>query len=200
MEQNNVTDSANSMEVKAETVFTDAQKEKLQLSPEQQKLMDDKIHEITKKAYERAEKRVDELTQKRMKEFEEAERLKNMTEEQKQVELLKKYEAELAEYKRKDLVTQYKLELSNEGLPAELANYFPADNAEQAKAAIDYFKSFKSGIVGEYEKRIADLEAQLKAAQMRSPAPKAAGATIQPQRQTSQAMVDVFNQLKKINN
>lgn len=54
MEQNNETNT------NAEQIVNDVEKEKLQFTPEQQKLFDDKIGEITRKAYERAEKKAND--------------------------------------------------------------------------------------------------------------------------------------------
>ncbi len=54
MEQNNETNTS------AEQIVNDAEREKLQFTPEQQKLFDDKIGEITRKAYERAEKKAND--------------------------------------------------------------------------------------------------------------------------------------------
>lgn len=187
MEQNNETN------INAEQIVNDTEREKLQFTPEQQKLFDDKIGEITRKAYERAEKKAND----KLKAIEEAERLKNMSESEQQAERIKQYEAEIAEYKKRDLKNQFRVELSKEGLPQDYADYIPVNDADGAKEAINFLKNFKNGIVSEYEKRIKDLESQLKAAQMRTPAPKATtgimGDKASPQFQ------DIFNQIKKNN-
>lgn len=186
MEQTNETNTNAS-----DVVIAEEEKTKLALSPEQQKLLDDKIGEITRKAYERAEKKAND----KLKAIEEAERLKNMSESEQQSERIKQYEAKLAEYEQRDLKNQFKVELSAAGLPQKYADFIPVNNADGAKEAINFLKNFKESIVTEYEKRIKELDSQLKAAQMRTPAPKATGGIVgdkaSPQFQT------IFNQIKK---
>lgn len=175
----------------AEVIASDVDKDKLQLTPEQQKLFDDKIGEITRKAYERAEKKAND----KLKAIEEAERLKNMSASEQQAERIKQYEAKIAEYEQRDLKNQFKVELSSAGLPQEYADYIPVNDAENAKSAINFLKTFKDGIVGEYEKRVKELETQLKAAQLRTPAPKATSGMVGDK--ASPQFQSIFNQIKK---
>lgn len=175
----------------ADIVIADDDKSKLNLSPEQQKLFDDKINEITRKAYERAEKKAND----KLKAIEEAERLKNMSESEKQAEQIKQYEAKIAEFEQRELKNQFKVELSAAGLPQEYADYIPVSNAEKANEAITFLKDFKDKIVTDYEKHIKELESQLKAAQMRTPAPKAPGVAVASK--ASPQFQDIFNQIKK---
>lgn len=186
MEQTNETNNN-----AADVVIADEDKSKLNLSPEQQKLFDDKISEITRKAYERAEKKAND----KLKAIEEAERLKNMSESEKQAERIKQYEEKIAEYEQRDLKNQFKVELSAAGLPQEYADYIPVSNADKAKEAITFLKSFKDKIVNDYEKRIKELESQLKAAQMRTPAPKVPGGIVGSK--ASPEFQAIFDQIKK---
>lgn len=179
--------NANALE---QPVVTEEEKEKLSLTAEQQKLFDDKIREITKRASERAERKANA----KLKEIEEAERLKNMSESEQQAEKIKRYEARIAELEGERLKNQFKIELSNAGLPNELANFIPVQDADKAKDAIDFFKKFKAEMANEYEKKISELETQLKSAQMRTPAPKAANGQIT--RATSPQFEAIFNQIK----
>lgn len=185
MEQTNETNN------NATDVVIAEDKSKLNLSPEQQKLFDDKISEITRKAYERAEKKAND----KLKAIEEAERLKNMSESEKQAERIKQYEEKIAEYEQRDLKNQFKVELSAAGLPQEYADYIPVSNADKAKEAITFLKNFKDKIVNDYEKRIKELESQLKAAQMRTPAPKAPGGIVGSK--ASPSFQAIFDQIKK---
>lgn len=186
MEQTNETNNNSS-----DVVIAEEDKAKLALSPEQQKLLDDKIGEITRKAYERAEKKAND----KLKAMEEAERLKNMSESEQQAERIKQYEARIAEYEQRDLKNQFKVELSAAGLPQEYADFIPVNNADGAKEAINFLKNFKEGIVTAYEKRIKELESQLKAAQLRTPAPKATGGIVGDK--ASPQFQSIFNQIKK---
>lgn len=185
MEQPNETNP-----IVADSVVADDDKSKLNFSPEQQKLFDAKISEITRKAYERAEKKAND----KLKAMEEAERLKNMSESEKQAEQIKQYEAKIAEYEQRDLKNQFKVELSAAGLPQDYADYIPVSNADKAKEAITFLKNFKDSIVNDYEKRIKELESQLKSAQMRTPAPKAPGRVVGSK--ASPQFQSIFEQLK----
>lgn len=184
MEQNETNTEA------MDVMVTDEDKAKLALTPEQQKIFDDMVREATRKAAERAEKKASA----KLKEIEEAERLKNMSESEKQAEIIKKYQARIAELEKKELTNQFKIELTNAGLPKEFADIIPVSDADKAKEAIDFFKKYKDGIVDEYEKKIKELESQLKAAQMRTPAPKTTGT--QPVRSASPQFEAIFNQIK----
>lgn len=175
--------------------ITEADKTKLgTLSPELQKLFEDKLKEASRKAYERAEKRVEERTAAKLKEIEEAEKLKSMSESEKQEAILKQYQAKIAEYEQKELKSQFKIELSESGLPQEYADIIPVNDADKAKEAINFLKNFKASLIEPYEKRTKELEAQLKAAQLRSPAPRATDSSLI--QSASPIFADAFNKIK----
>lgn len=187
MEQTNETNNTSAIDVSG------AEDSKFELTPDQQKWFDEKVREATRKASERAEKRVEERAAAKLKEIEEAERLKNMTESEKRDEEIRQYKAKIADFEQRELKNQFKVELAAAGLPQECADFIPARNAEEAKEAISFFKSFKDGIVSAYEKRIKELESQLKSAQMRTSAPKVPriGDKASPQ------FEDIYNKIKK---
>lgn len=188
MEQNETNTNA------VDVTVTEDEKARLALSEEQQKIFDDKVREATRKAAERAEKRVEERAAAKLKEIEEAERLKNMSESDKQAAIIKKYEARIAELENKELMNQFRVELSREGLPQEYADMIPVNDADAAKNAIDFLKKYTTEIKEGYEKKIKELESELKAANMRTAAPKAVGG--QPARTTSPQFEAIFNQIK----
>lgn len=104
----------------------------------------------------------------KLAEIEEARKLAEMSEAEKQGHLLKQYEAKIAEYERTNLINQYKVELSNKGINAELAKFVNVSDAEEAKQAIDYLAKFKENTEQPLQTKIAELEEKLKNAELRS--------------------------------
>lgn len=117
--------------------------------------------------------KVEKITQSKLKELEEAERLKGMSEAERQAAELKKAREELNQYKNEKLATQFKLELSNKTLPPDFADFIPVADAEKAKAAVDFLAKYKADITSVLQKEIDELKQQLTNANLRGVTPKA---------------------------
>lgn len=115
-----------------------------------QEELDAKLQSETDKRVSQAIKTAQEKWQteyeaKLEKEKSEAQRLAQMSEEDKRQEELSKREKELADrenrIKNLELESQAKSEMSSNGLPVEFTNYVMGETAEQVKANITTFKS-----------------------------------------------------------
>lgn len=144
-------------------------KDKVEFSPEQQEYLDRVIAREYAKMQKKAEAKIEE--------FKEAERLKNMSDAERQSAELETARKRIAEFERERLVQQYSVELAEKGLPKELAELIPAQNAESAKKAIDYLANYKAQVEKPLSDRIKELEEEIKNANLRGTPPKAASGT-----------------------
>jgi hypothetical protein len=117
--------------------------------------------------------RVARATEKKAKEIEEAQKLANMSESERSAEELKKAQGTIAEYQRKELISQFKIELQGKGLPAEFADHINVFDAEKAKAAIDFITKYKNDTISALNDKIKQLETDLNNANLRGITPKA---------------------------
>lgn len=174
MENNETTkstvDTANTVPTQAENAGTQ-KKDKPNFSEEQQKYIDDLIN----KQYAKIQATAD----KKLKDIEQAERLKGMSDIEQANEKLKLAEERLAEYAQKELVNQFKVELTTKGLKAEFAELIPVNDADKAKKAVDVLSSYKSEIEKPLLEKIKELEEQVRNATLRGQAPKVSGANVE---------------------
>lgn len=139
-------------------------KAKPEFTPEQQ--------ELVNKIVARELAKVQTKTEKRIAEIQEAEKLKNMSEEERRQAELESYKKKVAEYEKQHLISQFKVELSEKGLPAKYADVIPVGDAEQAANAVKFLSDYVAEIKTQYEAKITELETQLKNAGLRGAPPK----------------------------
>lgn len=130
--------------------------------------------------------RAEEIAQKKLEAFKQAEKLKGMSDTERIQEELKqaREEAELlkqekSNYEKERLVLQYEKELTTKGLPSDLAKLIPINDADNAKLALDGLAKFKAETEAPYLEKIKALEEQLKNASLRGTPPSAVGNTTQ---------------------
>lgn len=116
--------------------------------------------------------KVEAKSAQKQKEIEETEKLKTMTETQKQALEFQKIKDELATFKRGQFAAEYKAQLIERGLPGELAQVMPVEDAEKAQIVLENLEKFKITLLAEKDKRIEELEKELKNAGMRGTPPK----------------------------
>lgn len=138
--------------------------EKILFTEEQQKHLDTLIAQQYAKINAKAEKKIQEIK--------EAEKLKSLSAEERAQAELEIANQKLKEYERKELSTQYKLELTSKGLPKEFAEYVNVADAEQAKKSIDFLSGYTEKIIKEKDAKIKELEEELKNIKLRGPIPK----------------------------
>ena len=146
----------------------------------QPKYTDDDVNNIVAKRVGEALKKFETTSAQKQKEIEEADKLKNMTEEQKRVAEFQKLKEELSSFKRGQFAAEYKAQMVEKGLPGNLSQVLPVEDAEKAKMVIDELEKFKSDIIAAKDKEIADLRAKITNTEMRGTPPKAAGAVATP--------------------
>lgn len=118
-------------------------------------------------------KKFQETTDKKVKAIEEAQKLAGMSEAEKQATQLTSLEAKLKEYEQRDLISQYKIELSNKGITADIADALPVTDADAAKKAVDTLANWKTQIETTYASKIKELEEKLRNAELRGTVPTA---------------------------
>lgn len=122
----------------------------------------------------------EKVTAAKLQEFEEAQKLAKMSEAERQAIEFKKMQEKLQEYESKDLVNQFKLELTNKKLPSDFAEHIPVGNAEKAKAAVDFLSKYTDEVMAPLNARIEELTKQLKNASLRGEPPKSPSGTAAP--------------------
>jgi len=115
----------------------------------------------------------EKVTQSKLAEIEEAQKLASMSEAERDKAEKAKLKEELNQYKNEKLATQFKLELSSKTLPPDFADFIPVQDAEKAKAAVDFLAKYKTDIASVLQKEIDDLKQQLTNANLRGVTPKA---------------------------
>ncbi len=166
---------------------------KVSFSAEQQAHIDKMI--AAEKA--RIEARVEKRNAEHLKALEEAERLKSMSEAERKEAELEQARQKIAEYERKELTNQFKVELSSKGLPTHFVDHFAISNADQAKGAIDTLSKFKEEIETPLKDENKRLQDELANARLKGFAPKIAEPS-RPQRQTGSSN-DVFSAIAAAN-
>lgn len=134
-------------------------------SEEQQKYIDELIGKQYAKLQSKAEQK--------MKELEQAEKLKSMSEIERAQAELKMAREKLAEYEGEKLVSQFKVELTTKGLKSDFADFIPVQDAEKAKKAVDFLSSYKAEIESAYAEKIKSLEEQVRNLSLRGNTPLA---------------------------
>ncbi len=112
--------------------------QKVTFSPEQQ--------EYVNKIVARELKRMQDKTDKKILEIQEAEKLKNMSEEERRQAEIEGYKKKIADYEKQGLVNQFKTELATKGLPSEYADFIPVADAEQASKAVKFLEDYSAKI------------------------------------------------------
>lgn len=115
----------------------------------------------------------EEVTEKKIAGFKEAEKLKGMSADERTMAELEQARERIAQFEVSQLETQYRSELLEKGLPASFAKVLQVNDAEKAKLSIDSLTSFKLEIEKPLNDKIKDLEEQLKNASIRGNAPPA---------------------------
>jgi hypothetical protein len=143
-------------------------------SEEQQKYIDELIGKQYAKLQSKAEQK--------MKELEQAEKLKSMSKIERAEAELKMAREKLAEYEREKLVSQFKVELTTKGLKPDFADFIPVQDAEKAKKAVDFLSSYKAEIESAYAEKIKDLEEKVRNLSLRGNTPLATANTLEVKR------------------
>ena len=131
----------------------------------------DEVEAMLKKEYAKTVKRLES----KQAEQAEAARLEKLSGEEKTKAELEAANKKLAEYAQKDLVSQFKIELTAKGLPSEFADSLQIGKAEEAHALVKVLSDFKSGIEKAQAEKITKLEEELRNANLRSTTPPKAG-------------------------
>ena len=147
-----------------------APKSKVNFSPEQQAYFDEKWKAEYAKMASAMEKKIGDRLR-------ESEKLKGMSEAERAAEELKQAKEKIAEYEKQQLVDQYKVELTEKGLPSSFAEIIPAGDAEAARKAVDTLSKFKISVEKELNAKISKLEKDLENAKLRGFTPM--GVTVQ---------------------
>lgn len=119
--------------------------------------------------------RINKKAEKKFEELSEAEKLKNMSIEDRTKAELETAKKKIAEYEKQQLISQFKVELTEKGLPAGFADHIVVSNAESVKAAVDFLSKHQASILKEKDEKIAKLEEDLRNANLRGTTPKQVG-------------------------
>jgi len=119
----------------------------------------------------------EKLSQSKIAEIEEAQKLAKMSETERQAAEYKKLQEENETYKREKLVFEFEKQLSEKGLPSGLAKYVSFKDADSASVAIKGIDEVIKAHDAPKDARIKELEQQLTNANLRGTTPKAVTGT-----------------------
>jgi len=160
-------------EIKPAVVDDTAKNETLQMDAQAQKeertFTRDEFNKALSAEKDKVKKQLEEIAEKKFQDIQEAERLKGLSEVDRLKALLEKKDAETQEFQRRELTNQFKVELTEKGLPSEIVSFIDIKNADVAKSAVDFFSKYKDGLIKPFADKVAELEDKLRNATIRSP-------------------------------
>lgn len=157
----------------------------------------EEVNEVVQERFARERKKAEESIKNAVKKktvaIREAEKLKNLSTEDRYKAQLDSYKKKIIDLEQKELRNQFKLELSNRGIPTEIADTLPINDAKQADAVLQILESMKSN----YDKELQDLKVQANKSNLRGIAPKSTSSKNNAVLKGGDNLLSWFNSKKK---